>query len=57
MAKIKVIDKVMKIYNLKLNKLYEVIRKDYIEDDMYYIVKNEEGELTAVHELLAIEQN
>lgn len=57
MTKIKVVDKVMKMYNLKLNKLYEVIRKDYIEDDMYYIVKNEEGELTAVHELLAIEQN
>lgn len=57
MTKIKVEDKIMKMYKLKLNKLYEVVRKDYVEDDMYYIVKNEEGELTAVHELLTIEEN
>lgn len=57
MTKIKVVDKVMKMYKLELNKLYEVVRKDYIGDDMYYIVKNEEDELTAVHELLAIVEN
>lgn len=54
--KIRLLDKVLEGNCLDTNKIYEVIRTETNrEDDLYYIVINEEGKEVAVHELLAEE--
>ena len=50
--KIKLLDNVLEQDDLNINRHYEVIRAKNVRDDMYYIVINDNGKETAVHELL-----
>lgn len=55
--KIQLLDKVLEIYGLDINKEYNVIRTETIQDDLYYIIINNKNKEVGVHELLAKEIN
>lgn len=53
--KIELLDEVLEQDDLDVKKYYEVIRTENVRDDLYYIVINEKGKETEIHELLAKE--
>lgn len=54
--KIELLDKVLELEGLELNRHYGVIRSVTMQDDLFYVVINESGKEVKVHELLVRER-